>query len=242
MACHGIGINNHESQHLSGESHLINKVLPQLIKNDQPVLLDVGANIGLYSERLMESFPNAQLYCFEPQKDNFKKLTDRVQGGKANLYNIGLGSVRTSMCLYDRGDSQGSSHASMHKAVISEIHKQQVVEYNVQVDTLESFCENEGINHIDFLKVDTEGHDYEVLKGAESLIEKNSIDLIHFEFNSMNVISKVFFRDFRILLKNYKFYRLLPDGIVGIDDSILYTELYGFQNILAINNSMNNVL
>jgi hypothetical protein len=49
----------------------------------------------------------------------------------------------------------------------------------------------------------------------------------------MNVISRMFFRDFRALLPEYNFFRLLPHGRIGLDDSALGTELFAYQNIVA---------
>ena len=50
----------------------------------------------------------------------------------------------------------------------------------------------------------------------------------------MNIVSRVFFRDFRLVLNNYDFYRLLPGGVILLGDVPLSTELFAFQNIIAI--------
>ena len=98
----------------------------------------------------------------------------------------------------------------------------------------------ERIDIIDFLKVDTEGHELAVLQGASSLIEDGRIGCIHFEFNEMNIVSRVFFLDFRELLHNYKLYRLLPNGLLPLGDSPLETELFAYQNIVALPISLLN--
>jgi len=71
--------------------------------------------------------------------------------------------------------------------------------------------------------------------GAIELIKNNKIDVIHFEFNEMNVYSRVFFRDFHELLVNYNFYRMLPDGLVFLGDyNPIYQEIFAYQNIVVI--------
>ena len=68
-------------------------------------------------------------------------------------------------------------------------------------------------NDIDLLKIDTEGNEFNVLKGAKKLFEFNKIKAIHFEFNQMNIVSKSSFKDFWDLLnENFIFYRILPRG------------------------------
>jgi hypothetical protein len=53
----------------------------------------------------------------------------------------------------------------------------------------------------------------------------------------MNIISKVFMKDFIKILPQYSFYRVLPNGLLKVEqNSILLTEIFGFQNIVAINN------
>ena len=104
----------------------------------------------------------------------------------------------------------------------------------VSMDTMDNFTKKEGITYIDFLKIDTEGSELAVLQGASKLLENKSIGCIHFEFNEMNVISRTFFRDFRKLLHDYDLYRLLPKGLLPLDDSILFTEIFVYQNIIAL--------
>jgi hypothetical protein len=99
---------------------------------------------------------------------------------------------------------------------------------------LDLFCKERQISQIDFLKIDTEGHELSVLKGASHLISKKNIKLIQFEFNEMNVVSRAYMRDFLGLLANYQLHRLLPDGLLPLNDCVQDTELFGFQNIVAI--------
>ncbi len=67
------------------------------------------------------------------------------------------------------------------------------------------------------------------------MIEANTIDVIQFEFNEMNVISRVFMRDFFTLLPNYRIYRLLPDGVIAFQTyDPIFMEVFAFQNIACI--------
>ena len=92
------------------------------------------------------------------------------------------------------------------------------------------------IPFIDFLKIDTEGYEMPCLIGAKESIENNKIKVIQFEFNTMNVYSKVFFKDFDLLSDKYSLYRLIQDGLIPINTyDPISCELYEFQNILAIN-------
>ena len=91
-----------------------------------------------------------------------------------------------------------------------------------------------GVGRIDYLKIDTEGNELAVLEGAARLLAESRVGYIHFEFNEMNVVSRVFLRDFRKLLPSHRLYRLLPRGLLPLGERIVATEIFAFQNILAV--------
>lgn len=105
--------------------------------------------------------------------------------------------------------------------------------------TIDSFVNEQKINNIDYIKIDTEGNELSILKGATEVLNKNTIKCIHFEFNEMNIYSKSFMNDFSEILINFDLYRLLPTGLIKITDkSILEREFFAYQNIIAINKNV----
>jgi FkbM family methyltransferase len=229
----GMGIRNWENDRVSGEKYLITKVLPGKIRSEDPVIFDVGANIGIMSSLVLEYFPKATIHAFEPHPRNYARLKEQLPGHGVKLHNIALGEKRGTLSLYDRADSDGSFHASLYEEVISEIHKQEAIAYSVPVETLDDVVAGEGVAYVDFLKIDVEGAELAVLKGAARLLGEKRIGYIQFEFNEMNVVSRTFLRDFRKILPGYDFFRLLPKGLLPLGDNPLQTELFAFQNILA---------
>ena len=153
-------------------------------------------------------------------------------------HNLAIGDKYGKVKLYDRVDYSQSPHASLHKAVITEIHNKAALSYDIVVETLDNFSEKQKIDYVDFMKIDTEGNEMAVLNGASKLLDNGKIGCVQFEFNEMNVISRVFFRDFRKKLDKYNLYRLLPNGLLPLDDypftSPLLTELFAYQNIVAL--------
>jgi len=231
-----IGVNNWESSYISGEKWVINSLLKQYGLKNGGVFFDVGANVGNYAKELLAAYPVAKGYLFEPHPVTFEKLNNDCSLGSFKKFNIALGDTNDRLKFYDRSDSvEGSTHASIYREVIAGIHSQSPIEIEVEVKTLDSFCSENNITKIDFLKIDTEGHELAVLKGARNLITNSNIKIIQFEFNEMNVISRTYMRDFLNELSSYQLNRLLPDGLFPLNKCILDTELFGFQNIVAIN-------
>lgn len=233
ISLRGLGILNFQGDYLIGENAWIKNYLKDKKK---PIVLDVGANVGNYSKTIFEVNQNAKVLAFEPHPSTFKKLMNNIKFENFQAFNVGVGNSEGTLELYDYDTKDGSSHASLYKDVIKDLHKGNPISHSVEIITLDKLLNNQNITEIDLLKIDTEGNEYNVLLGIQSFLEKNKIQAIHMEFNEMNIVSKSSFKDFWDLLSNYNFYRILPGGgLLPIKNySPIMTEIYAFQNIVAI--------
>ncbi|MDH4227404.1 MAG: FkbM family methyltransferase [Deltaproteobacteria bacterium] len=205
----------------SGEVGVIRRVAAKVTAPGGAVLFDVGANEGEYSRLLVSHFPgDSRIYAFEPSKRTFERLTAAVKDlPTVTCHNAGLGSIKGTLTLHYNID--GSDQASVHGKRSGQAGE---VSETVTITTIDAFCRDNGIKKIDFMKIDVEGHELEVLKGAASMLEANAIDYIQFEFGKPNIESRTFFRDFYDMLSpRYEIYRVLKDGVRRIDR---YRELH----------------
>lgn len=144
-----------------------------------PVIIDVGANTGQSVEIFMKVFPDSSIYSFEPSPKTYKKLVDNCQDMvSVKTYNVGVGSRASSMDLmeYDRSDMTSfllPDNLSWAKPIGTT---------KVPVITLDTFADEHALDFIHILKSDTQGYDFEVLKGADRLMQENRIALVFFEF------------------------------------------------------------
>lgn len=232
LSLSGMGILNYENARASGEVSFLRQ---HLSGRPDCVVFDVGANLGGYSRQVLEVCPHATVYAFEPHPRTFKALVSTLCLPNFIAINAAVGEVEGEASLFDYMAQDGSSHASLYRDVIENIHNAESVEHKVKVMALEAFARSRNIEHIDLLKVDTEGNELSVLKGFLDYIEAGKIEAIQFEFNEMNVSSRTYFRDFWELLPNYDFYRLLPNGMARIKRySPVYCEIFAYQNIVAL--------
>ncbi|MDD5363586.1 MAG: FkbM family methyltransferase [Ignavibacteria bacterium] len=230
LSLKGLGVNNYESEYYSGESYFLNRL--KINKND--VIFDVGANVGNYANHIQNLFPESRIFSFEPHPKIFVTLKDNCKN--IDLFNFGFGNEEKELLLYDyKEEAEGSEHASLYKDVFDKIYKKETTSFNIKIRTIDNFVKENNIENITLLKTDTEGNDFAVLQGAKDSINNNIIDIIHFEFNSMNTSSRIFFKDFFYYLQNYNMYRLLPKGVIKIDNyEPVYNEIFGYQNIVSI--------
>lgn len=239
VAYHSMGILKYEDSHVSGEHHLVNEWLGRHLKSPRPVLFDVGANTGDYSAELKRKFPEASVYAFEPNVNAYDVMLRDLAPLGVNCYNLGLSSTAESRKMYTYAQEAASQHASVYREVLTGLHgAAAVTELEFRTTTLDDFCAEQGIDFIDFLKIDTEGHEWEVLGGARRMVAEGRVHLIQFEFNEMNVISRVFLRDFYELLEGYSFYRLDTNGLIPLGGYSSTNEIFKFQNLLAVNDRL----
>ena len=144
------------------------------------------------------------------------------------------------MTLYDYPGGQGSSHASVYQGVIEEHHVVQSrgcsEAIEVPVTTVDLFLKKRGIERVDLMKVDVEGLELSVLKGAKDAFAADRIQMVQFEFSELDVYARTFFHDFKELLRNFEFYRILDNGTLLplVDHPVPLLELYYYQNLVAI--------
>lgn len=244
IASRGIGVLNSESYGATGEEYLF-KFLQATIPLH--IVFDVGANTGEYTEWVKKYFPKASIYAFEPHPNTYKRLLKNTKDQFVKTYNLALGENNRLGKLWDFADdavlksTQPTSNlSSLQKDVISRLHQQKSMSFLVKVTTLDDFMKKEKIERISLLKIDTEGTEFDVLLGAKEALKRGKIDIIQFEFNEMNVYSRVFMKDFVDLLVGFTFYRLMPNGLYPMGEYRPSTwEIFAFQNIVAIHKSVN---
>ncbi len=222
-----------------GEEFLIQQVLPKLIISECPVLIDVGANIGQYSLALRESFPTANIYSFEPNPAAFEVLIHATRDKNIACQKLGLSSMTGHQKMYNYLEQEASGHGSIYQEVFSDLHRSTAVkEIEFQSTTLDDFCTAQNISEIHFIKIDTEGHEFDVLIGAQKLLNQGKIHIIQFEFNEMNIVSRHFLRDFYSILQEYRIYRLYLNSLLPLGTYSSWQEIFLYQNLVAIHKSI----
>jgi FkbM family methyltransferase len=150
-----------------------------------PVIFDVGANVGTTSEKYRHLFPGAKIFAFEPFSDAFEQLEQRVRGDSQIVHcKFALGNVRARKELRVNVGSPTNSLLETAESAATFWGKG-LLETNslvqVEVETVDDFCRQEGISNIDVLKIDTQGTENEVLKGASEMLSQKRIRLIYTE-------------------------------------------------------------
>jgi FkbM family methyltransferase len=225
----GLGVLNHYDLHASGEFGFLRGALAG---RSSPLVLDVGAHRGEYAKVVLAINPNSRVHSFEPHPLSFRSLRDVP--GLAGTYELAVSAKSGTMRLYDGIDRAGSQLATLVPGAFEELYARESNAIDVLVTSLDEFAERHHIDRVDLLKIDVEGHELEVLRGARRLLEQRRIDLIQFEFGSQQLLTDGSLHKFEHLLSDYSLHRLLATGSVSLASLRPYErELFAFQNIVA---------
>lgn len=228
----GLGILNYENSKVSGEDSFIKKMGYRF---KSPVIIDVGGNEGNYAALCKKYAPDARIISFEPHPRTFERLKLRSAKLNFEVINAAVSNVYETVVLYDLAGKEGTSHASLYAGVVSDLHRSEVSQSNVPAIPLDDYLSKNAIDHVNLLKIDAEGHELKILQGAQQYISQNKIDIVHFEFNEMNIVSKTFMKDFYFILHGYSFFRLLPKGFLPLGNyQPAKCEIFLYQNIIAV--------
>ncbi|MHC4741424.1 MAG: FkbM family methyltransferase [Planctomycetota bacterium] len=196
----------------SGEEAAFKKL--KCLKRDDYCIFDVGANRGEFTKLASSHFDNSRslsIHCFEPSKAAFEMLSGNVKSDdRVVLNNCALGSKQGEQILY--ANFPGSGTASLTKRDLDHIGVTMDYSEKVRVDTVDDYCREKGLRSIDLLKIDVEGHELDVLYGAEGLLAENAIKIVTFEFGGTHIDTRVFLRDFFHFFEKHNFdlYRITP--------------------------------
>ncbi|MCC7334737.1 MAG: FkbM family methyltransferase [Pirellulaceae bacterium] len=142
------------------------------------VIFDIGANVGQSALEYTRALPTARIYSFEPIRRTFELLEANTKNyPRITCAPLAFGAgTGTAMMLSD-------GVSTINHLIASEDSCQMVdgPTEEVAIDTLDNFCAKRGIARISYLKVDTEGADIDVLKGAGQMLAEQRIDLIELE-------------------------------------------------------------
>ena len=146
--------------------------MDRILKSDHPVIVDVGVNIGQTILKIASIKNNLTYIGFEPNPTSYAYTRKLIQANNLKnykLYPLGLAEKFEMLPLY--GDNDYAAGASIISNFRKNVSKYNNVQY-VAVAEGDSIMCKEDIDTIDFLKVDVEGAELEVMKGFTTTVEK----------------------------------------------------------------------
>lgn len=139
------------------------------------LVCDVGAHVGVKARQFRQLFPSARVLCFEPFQDTYRVLAKTLEGDpNVECFQLALSAKEGSLEVPFRP-------LSVDNTIVPRPDDAPTSRETVQLSTLDAFAARRGLEKIDFLKIDTEGGDLEVLRGAVGLLGRGAVRFVQVE-------------------------------------------------------------
>ena len=188
------------------------------LKNENFILFDLGSNLGTFTKFFLKNtiIKNLKIYSFEPNNDLFRLQKNIFKRSKNIVIdNLAMSNSVGKLNFYQTKISSQSSLKNNWIEDEEDIEKS----YWVQTQTLDGYVTANNIEIINFLKIDCEGSDLDILKGAKNLLSSKKIRYIKIETYFQDEMKKNFQAINKFLIENDY-------------------ELFGINNVKYINNEL----
>jgi len=192
-------------------------VLKTLVPFDNPIIFDIGANIGQTLTQFKNIWPESEIHCFEPIDEFYTKLFEYSKKyDNVSCYNHGFGDVDNDVTFYyhevqpmlsgiyklnpNSKDNISINQPDLAGLKDGDFLKNSNQEIKVKLHKLDTFTGYWAMDNIDILKLDTQGSEAKILKGAEKTLEKTSVVLTELNFYDLYT-KKLSFFDIEQFLK-----------------------------------------
>lgn len=229
-----MGVNN-ENQLFKGENIFLNKLDNLNIKN----CVDIGANIGEYTRKILQN-KNTKVIAFEPLPECCKSLLLIKEKYKQRFIFLeyALSNKKGTSDIFFSYEHSGfaSLETSINKIGYVKLHNTNKLK--IKLERLDNFIDDVNFQNIDFIKIDTEGHEQKILEGGLKFVNRHKVKLIQIEFNKHNLYTNSTIFNFSEMLKDYVPTQLnLINGQLRIIESDDYlSNIYQLSNFVFVEN------
>ncbi len=173
------------------------------------IIFDIGANSGQISLRYHSLYPSAIIYAFEPFPGMYNTLCENIQQiENISTHQVAIGERKGKSIFFVNHNVDTNSLLEPQKTGLSS-DKQVVNKDRIEVDviSIDEFCEINLINNIDILKLDIQGGELAALHGAKKMLKAKNIKLIYTEaYFRKQYVDQPLFHDISTYLEQYGYF------------------------------------
>ena len=214
-------------------------ILKKLKKLKLEIIFDIGAHKGECAKSVLNIKTTKKIYAFEPQKEIFNEYSKILNKNRKIKYiNFALSDVsgkrriqinkKTSTSTFSKININ-SNWFKIKNLLLGSYYKSSFLknEY-VKTSTGDKFIKLFKLKYIDLLKIDTEGHEYSVLKGFKKNFRKNSIKSILIEIHNNAMYKKYNIKTIENFLKknNFIFKKKFKFPFLTFEDRLYVSNKY----------------
>ena len=198
----------------------------ELFGNKAITIFDVGAHDGRTIKLYRKHFPNSTMFSFEPTPETFENLKNNASNYQnAEVFNVALSNfVGQTEFFVNKSSLTNSILKPFDEKYIAPNIFHTVEKIVVNTNTIDAFCKEKKLEKINILKIDVQGAELDVLKGAAAMLTNKNIDLIYLEVEFVELyLNQPLFHDISSFLKTFDYNLYYIYNIsVGKDGQMIY--------------------
>jgi len=199
------------------------RLIRKLIRKENPIILEIGANTGRDTKRFLKKFKNISLYCFEPDPRCIRKFKKNIDDNRCELYEVAISDHDSSKCDFHLSGGSRPGHSSTH-INSSSLHrpkhhliKHPSITFNetIQVKTmrLDSWFQCLCPSTIDFVWADIQGAEKQLILGGRKTLKHTRYLYTEFS-NEERYANQINLKEILKLLPTYK----IHESYLGCSD------------------------
>jgi FkbM family methyltransferase len=153
---------------------------------------DIGAHVGVMSQAFLDGFPQAEVHAFEPHPNSFACL-QRVRSDRLKAHKLAMSDApgEGRFFVYTEVDDPNEAKpASMNNSLVETrqfglVAGQYSRSITVEKSTVDLVCQQQGVDTLELIKIDTEGHELEVLTGAAETLATRGVRFVFLEYETV---------------------------------------------------------
>ena len=226
------GFKNYGDFNRTGEKKFI-----RLIKDEINLSLDIGANVGNYTKLILQE-TTSKVISFEPLPDAYRELEvlKKEFRERLEIFNIAISNQNKNQDLYFGNKKSEKASLMENLEKLSFVGETNINKISVQVKKLDDLKDILKNQVIDFIKIDTEGYEFEVLDGAKNLFKEQQPKFIQIEFNWHQLLKGQTLYKLSSMIDFSDIFRILPNGngLIQIDPFRPENNIYHLSNYVFI--------
>lgn len=200
--------------------------IKKYINKDNPVIIEIGANIGQTTSLFLKAFPKAKIFCFEPDPSVAKQFKLNIKNKNVTLFKVAIGNKNERRVFFqssgtkpleDRSESGSIKKPKYHLIKHTDIvFKNKII---VPVVRLDDWFKKQNINKIDLIWADVQGAEEDLILGARKVLKQTSF--FYTEYSNLEYYeNQISLKEICELLNDFFIYRIFFYDVLMINKNL----------------------
>ena len=201
--------------------------IKKYINKNNPVIIEIGSNIGMTTSLFLKTFPEAKIFCFEPDPSLVSRFKNNIKNKNVSLFEFAIGNTNGTTAFFrssgtnaleDRTQSgsikKPKNHLSQHPDIV---FKEKI---SVPIIRLDDWFKDQNIDEVDFIWADVQGAEEDLILGATEVLKKTKYFYTEYS-NLEDYEGQISLKKISLLLNNFFIHRIFSYDVLMVNNNLI---------------------